>query len=278
MSAGRSGTRPQNHVMREDRQHVAGAPALELRGIGKRFGHIDALSDVDLAAYPGQVLAVVGDNGAGKSTLIKVISGLYRPDEGQVLVNGTPKSFQNPAQARDAGIATVFQDLALVEVLDVATNMFIGQFPRKKRLFVDRKAIERESRQFLDELNATVPSVRTPIGMLSGGQRQIVAIARAIRTGAEVVLLDEPTAALGVRETAQAADMIRRLRDRGHAVVCVSHDLEFVFKFADQVHVQRLGRVAGVRDVATTSRDEVIGLITGAISDDAGSGARKVTA
>jgi ABC-type sugar transport system ATPase subunit len=256
---------------------AGGAPALELKGIGKRFGHINALTDVDLTAQAGQITAVVGDNGAGKSTLIKVICGLYRPDDGQVFVNGDPLTFQNPAQARQAGIATVFQDLALVEVLDVATNMFIGQFPRKRRIFVDRKAIERESRQFLDELNATVPSVRTPIGMLSGGQRQIIAIARAVRTGADVVLLDEPTAALGVRETAQAGDMIRRLRDRGHAVVCVSHDLEFVFKLADQVHVQRLGRVAGVRDVVSTTRDEVIGLITGAFSDDPLTGARQAT-
>jgi ABC-type sugar transport system ATPase subunit len=251
------------------------APALELRGIGKRFGHIEALADVNLTAYPGEILAVVGDNGAGKSTLIKVICGLYRPDQGQVFVNGEPSTFHDPAQAREAGIATVFQDLALIEVLDVATNMFIGQFPRKRRIFVDRKAIERESRQFLDQLNATVPSVRTPIGMLSGGQRQIIAIARAIRTGADVVLLDEPTAALGVRETAQAGDMIRRLRDRGHAVVCVSHDLEFVFKLADRIHVQRLGHVAGVREVARTTRDEVIGLITGLITDDVRSGARE---
>lgn len=258
-----------------DTLHGTARGALELRGIGKNFGHIQALSDVNLTAHPGEILAVVGDNGAGKSTLIKVICGLYQPDEGQVLVNGEPTSFSNPAQARDAGIATVFQDLALIEVLDVATNMFIGQFPRKGRIFVDRKAIERDSRAFLDDLKATVPSVRTPIGMLSGGQRQIIAIARAIRTGASVVLLDEPTAALGVRETAQAGDMIRRLRDRGHAVVCVSHDLEFVFKLADRVHVQRLGRVAGVREVARTTRDEVIGLITGLITDDAHSGAGK---
>lgn len=244
-----------------------GAPALEMRGISKRFGHVEALSDVALSANSGEILAVVGDNGAGKSTLIKIISGLYHPDEGEVLVRGEPADFHDPAQPRQAGIATVFQDLALVEVLDVATNMFIGQLPRKGRIFVDRKAIERESREFLDNLNATVASVRTPVGMLSGGQRQIVAIARAIRTGAGVVLLDEPTAALGVRETAQAGDMIRMLRDQGHAVVCVSHDLEFVFKLADRIHVQRLGRVAGVREVASTTRDEVVGLITGLFTD-----------
>lgn len=242
-------------------------PTLELRGIKKTFGHVAALKGVDLAAFPGEILAVVGDNGAGKSSLIRTISGVYRPDEGAILVNGEEHAFPNPAAARSAGIATVFQDLALIEVLDVATNMFIGQYPRRGP-FVRRKAMEREARAFLDELGVSVASVRTEIGMLSGGQRQIVAIARAMRTGGRVVLLDEPTAALGVRETAQAADMIRALRERGNAVIVVSHDMSLVFELADSIQVMRLGEVAGVRRRADTTRDEIIGLITGALSGD----------
>ena len=238
--------------------------ALELHGVGKTLGHVVALHDVDLTAELGQVLAIVGDNGAGKSNLIRVMSGVNRPDSGRILVHGEERTFANPAAAREAGIATVFQELALVEVLDVATNMFLGQFPRRGP-FVNRRAMESESRAFLDELGVTVSSVRTEVGMLSGGQRQMVAIARAMRSGGDIVLLDEPTAALGVRETAQAADMIRRLRDRGNAVICVSHDMDFVLDLADRIHVMRLGRVAGVVDRAQTTRDEVIGLITGSI-------------
>lgn len=242
-------------------------PTLELRAITKRFGHVAALRDVHLSAYAGQILAVVGDNGAGKSSLIRTISGVYRPDEGTVRVEGEEQNFANPAAARAAGVATVFQDLALVEVLDVATNMFIGQYPRRGP-FVRRRAMERQTRAFLDELGVSVASVRTEIGMLSGGQRQIVAIARAMRTGGRIVLLDEPTAALGVRETAQAADMIRTLRDRGNTVIIVSHDMSLVFDLADRIQVMRLGRVAGVRERTRTTRDEIIGLITGAVTGD----------
>jgi ABC-type sugar transport system ATPase subunit len=243
-------------------------PALELRGIAKRFGQVTALQDVSLTAYPGEVLAIVGDNGAGKSTLIKTISGVHRPDQGEILVAGDPVIFHNPAEARSAGVATVFQDLALVECLDVATNMYLGQLPRKG-LIVDRKKMDLESRRFLDELKVTVSDVHTQIGMLSGGQRQIIAIARAVRSGAHTILLDEPTAALGVRETAHAADIIRALRDAGNAVICVSHDMEFVFKLADRVQVMRLGKVVGTRWVNRTTRDEVIALITGTRQDAA---------
>ncbi len=242
------------------------AADLELRGITKRFGHVTALAGVDLTAYAGQVLAILGDNGAGKSTLIKVISGVYQQDEGEIRVDGSHVAFRSPADSRRAGVATVFQDLALVEVLDVATNMFLGQFPRRG-WFVDRKAMDSQSRAFLEEHNVTVASVKAEMGMLSGGQRQIVAIARAMRTGAGIVLLDEPTAALGVRETAHATNLIRDLRGRGTTVICVSHDMNFVFDVADRVQVMRLGRVAGVRDVTATTKDEIIGLITGSLSD-----------
>lgn len=251
---------------------VVTAPSLQLRGITKSFGHVTALADVHLDAYPGEILAVVGDNGAGKSSLIRTISGIYKPDTGSVAVDGTQRHLTSAADARDAGIATVFQDLALVEVLDVATNMFLGQIPRRGP-FADRKRMEREAREFLDELNVTVSSVRTQIGMLSGGQRQIIAIARAMRTGGQIALLDEPTAALGVRETAQAAQMISTLKDRGVAVIIVSHDMGLVFELADRIQVMRLGRVAGVRKRAETTREEIIGLITGSIIDDRATGA-----
>lgn len=240
---------------------------LHLRGLTKAFGQVQALTDVDLDVVPGEILAIVGDNGAGKSTLIKAISGIHRPNRGTIELDGVKLQFRSPADAREAGIATVYQDLALVEVLDVATNMYIGQLPTRG-WFVDRARMERDSRQLLDDLNVTVKSVRTPVGMLSGGQRQIVAIARAMRTGAKVVLLDEPTAALGVRETAHAVNLIRSLRERGAAVICISHDMNFVFDIADRVHVMRLGRTAGVRDVRNTSRNDVVALITGAAEDE----------
>jgi ABC-type sugar transport system ATPase subunit len=241
-------------------------PALRVSELSKSFGHVAALRDVTLAADEGEIVALVGDNGAGKSTLLKIVTGVHRPDRGTIEVHGTRLGFRNPADARLAGIGSVHQDLAVVECLDVATNMFLGQVPRRW-WFVDRHRMERESRRALDELGISLASVRTPIGMLSGGQRQIVAIARALRSGATIVLLDEPTAALGVRETARAKQVIRDLGDSGHAVVLVSHDLELVFDVADRVEVLRLGRNAGSRRVASTSREEVVGLITGATSD-----------
>jgi ABC-type sugar transport system ATPase subunit len=240
---------------------------LSIRGVSKNFGHVTALTGVDLDAYPGQILALLGDNGAGKSTLVKVMSGLISQDEGTIRASGVEHKFSSPAEARAAGIATVYQDLALVEVLDVATNMFIGQVPTRG-LFVDRRRMVRESEEFLKSLKATVSSVETPIGMLSGGQRQIIAIARALRLGADTVILDEPTAALGVRETALVSDMIKTLRDNGKAVVLVTHDMELMFEVADRAEVLRLGEVAGVKEVESTTREEIVGLITGARTDE----------
>jgi ABC-type sugar transport system ATPase subunit len=247
----------------------SGVPALALRGIFKSFGHVNALTDVDLDVWPGEVLALLGDNGAGKSTLVKIMSGLHAPDAGEIRVRGEVRHFVSPSHAQRAGVVTVYQDLALVEVLDVATNMFIGQVPTRHGL-VDRRRMIRETEAFLASLNVTVASVRTPIGMLSGGQRQIIAIARALRRGADTVLLDEPTAALGVRETAQAADLIATLRDQGRAVILVTHDMELVFEIADRMVVLRLGRVGGTRPVADTDRDEIVGLITGSRTDVTG--------
>jgi ABC-type sugar transport system ATPase subunit len=242
---------------------MPGDEILRLTGIHQVFGHITALAGVDLVARPGEVLAIVGDNGAGKSSLVNIMAGIRRPTAGTIHVSGNAVEFHSPADATHAGIAVVTQDLALVECLDVATNMFIGQTPRRFGL-VDWTTIRRETRAFLDGVGATVPDVRTPIGMLSGGQRQMVAIARALRTGAPVVLMDEPTAALGVRETAQVAELISRLKHQGKAVVVVSHDLPLVFEIADRIQVMRLGRSAGVVKAATTTQPEIVGLITGA--------------
>lgn len=239
------------------------APFLEIRGISKSFGHIEAVADVDLEAHLGEVLAIVGDNGAGKSTLMSVLIGLQRPTHGTIRVAGLERQFGSPNEAVGAGISAVTQNLALVECLDVATNMFMGQFPRRWG-FVDKKKMDADARLFLDSVKATVPDVRLPIGMLSGGQRQMVSIARALRTGAQLVVMDEPTAALGVRETAQVVDLIRNLKEQGRGVIIVSHDIELVFLVADRVQVMRRGRSVATVDVAETSQPEIISLITGA--------------
>ncbi|MFI5959384.1 ATP-binding cassette domain-containing protein [Cryptosporangium sp. NPDC051539] len=232
-------------------------PVLQLRNVRKYFGSVSALEDVGLAAYPGEVHAVVGDNGAGKSTMIKIITGIHRADEGEVLVEGDAEGNRD--------IAVVYQDLALVECLDIAHNMALGNLPRKFGIVLDRRRMEREAAKVLGDLKVRVGNVRTPVGLLSGGQRQVVAIARAVRMDRPIMLLDEPTAALGVQETAHVGDIIEELRASGKAVLLVSHDLDFVFSHADRVTVLRLGRTVGTRRIADVGREEVIGMITGAI-------------
>jgi simple sugar transport system ATP-binding protein/D-xylose transport system ATP-binding protein len=245
------------------------ASVLRLRGIRKYFGSVSALEDVRIDAFAGEVHAVVGDNGAGKSTMIKIITGIYRADEGEVLVNGEDLGHvRSAAEAQERGIAVVYQDLALVECLDIAHNMALGNLPRKFGFVLDRRRMEREAAQVLKELNVRVGNVRTPVGLLSGGQRQVVAVARAVRMDKPIILLDEPTAALGVQETAHVGDIIDELRASGKAVIIVSHDLEFVFSHADRVTVLRLGRTVGTRRISETGREEVVGMITGAIRPD----------
>jgi simple sugar transport system ATP-binding protein/D-xylose transport system ATP-binding protein len=242
-------------------------PALQLRAVSKAFGHVQALKRVDLAAMPGEVHGIVGDNGAGKSTMLKIMCGIHRSDTGTMFIGGSQASLHSPADALERGIAVVYQDLALVEVLDVATNMALGSLPRRRGM-LDRKRMEREAEQVFDELKIRVGSVDTPVGLLSGGERQIVAIARAIRKNTQIILLDEPTAALGVRETAHVGEIVSEVRNQGKAIVCISHDLEFVFKHADRITVMRLGNSVAVREVARTTRDEIVGLITGTIGPD----------
>ena len=255
---------------------LSARPALELRGIAKAFGQVQALSRVDFVAYPGEVHAVVGDNGAGKSTTLKVMCGIHRSDEGAMLVGGQPVAMRDASEGHKHGIAVVHQDLALVECLDVATNMALGGIPRRGRYFLDRRRMDREAARVLDDLKIRVGSVKTPIGLLSGGERQIVAIARAVRMNTPIILLDEPTAALGVRETAHVGHILRELRSQGKAVICISHDLEFVFENADRITVMRLGHSVGTREVAATSRDEIVGLITGAIKRPESAAVRSV--
>ncbi len=241
---------------------------LELRGVKKFFGSVSALEDMSFTAYAGEVHAIVGDNGAGKSTAIKIITGIYSADEGEIAVLGEAlPQRRSAAQLQSHGIAVVYQDLALVECLDIATNVSLGRLPTRFGI-LDRKQMRREARKILSDLNVRVTDVTTPVGLLSGGQRQIIAIARAVRLDMPLLLLDEPTAALGVQETAHVGEIIDQLKPTGKAIVCVSHDLDFVFRHADRVTVLRLGRTVGSRTVAKTSRDEIIGLITGAIEPD----------
>lgn len=242
--------------------NAGGELFLHARGISKTFGHIRALTDVTLEVSRGEVLAIVGDNGAGKSTLMNVLIGICQPSAGEIHIQGVEQQFVSPRAAAAAGIAAVTQDLALVECLDVSTNMSLGHAPGRWGI-VDRRAMDREARHFLDGVHATVPDVRMPIGMLSGGQRQMVAVARALRTGAPIVVMDEPTAALGVRETAQVVELISSLRSDGKGVVLVSHDMGIVFKLADRVQVLRQGRSVGMHEIARTTPEEVIAMITG---------------
>ncbi|MES1249020.1 MAG: ATP-binding cassette domain-containing protein [Actinomycetota bacterium] len=245
-----------------------GAPALELRGLAKAFGRVHALNHVDLAAYPGELHAIVGDNGAGKSTALKIMCGIYRSDAGELVVNGESVTLHSAADALGHGIAVVYQDLALVECLDVATNMALGNLPRRGWLLLDRRRMEREASRVFDDLKIRVASVKTEVGLLSGGERQIVAVARALRLDTGIMLLDEPTAALGVRETARVGGILQELRARGKAIICISHDLEFVFNYADRITVMRLGYSVGTRETAKTTRDEIVGMITGTIGRD----------
>ncbi len=201
-------------------------PILQIRGVNKRFGAVQALSDVEFEAYPGEVVALVGDNGAGKSTLVKVISGVYRPDSGEYVFEGHPVTINNPRDATNLGIETVYQDLALCDNLDVVANLYLGREQAQTMIpgllkTLDELEMEREARRIVGELHVRIPSVRIPIASLSGGQRQSTAVARAVMWNSKVVLLDEPTAALGVEQTRQVKDLIRRLRDRGLGVQLV---------------------------------------------------------
>jgi D-xylose transport system ATP-binding protein len=238
-------------------------PFLRAEGIAKRFGNVRALAGVSISIYPGEVIALVGDNGAGKSVFVSILSGVRRPDEGQLYVNGQPVTLSTPAVAHRHGIVTVFQDLALVNERDVAANIFLGrELTRFRGLVVDRAQMVRDARAIIRRLQVGLPDVRTPVRSLSGGQRQAVAVARAIvRGAARMVIMDEPTAALGVRESGKVNDLIRALKNEGRTVLLISHNVEHVFSLADRVVVFRLGHCIADLRIVDTTHDEVVGLI-----------------
>lgn len=242
---------------------MSATPVLALRGISKRFGAVQALTDVDLEVRAGEVVALVGDNGAGKSTLVKTVAGVHAIDDGRIEWGGRPVRIHKPHDAQNLGIATVYQDLSLCDNLDVVGNLFLGQEIRTVGV-LDEVEMERRSRELLTTLSIRIPSVRIPTASLSGGQRQTVAIARSLLGDPKLVILDEPTAALGVEQTAQVLDLVERLRERGHAVLLISHNMEDVRAVADRVAVLRLGRNNGVFDVASTTQEEIVAAITGA--------------
>jgi len=236
-----------------------------LRHISKHFGAVQALSDVTFEAYAGEVLGLVGDNGAGKSTLIKTIAGIYLPDAGEYVFDGTPQTVRGPTDVTRLGIATVYQDLALCDNLDVVANLFLGrEVAAGGPAPMDEVLMEQRALSVLSRLSVRIPNVRTPIASLSGGQRQSVAVARSVMWNARIVLLDEPTAALGVAQTRQVLDLIKNLRSQGLGVVVISHNLADVFEVFDRIIVLRLGRRAATFDVRNVNRDQVVAAITGA--------------
>src|SRR6266568_5326754 len=245
-------------------QPPSGEPRLRMQGISKSFGAVRALFNVDFEVHDGEVVGLVGDNGAGKSTLIKVISGVGPADEGEIFLEGKQVQIPNPQAANRLGIETVYQDLALCDNLDVVANLFLGREERSFLRSLDEIDMEKQALNVLHSLDVKLPSTRTPVATLSGGQRQSVAVAKSILRQAKVVLLDEPTAALGVAQTRQVLNLIRRLRDQGLAVVVISHNLADVFEVVDRVVVMRLGRRVGTFDIKTSTPEQIVAAITGA--------------
>jgi ABC-type sugar transport system ATPase subunit len=237
-------------------------PLLEARGISKAYGHVQALSEVDVHVGHVETVALVGDNGAGKSTLLKIICGALQPDAGEISLDGEPAAFATPSDAAKRGIAVVYQDLALVDTRDIAANVFLGREPG--RIFVSRRLMRREARRVFNELKISIPSVRTLVGQLSGGQRQTVAIARAVHQGGRLVIMDEPTAALGVEGQRKVLQLIDDLREQGSSVVVISHNLEHVFSVADRIVVLRGGRLVGARRKSEATPEEIVQMIVGA--------------
>jgi fructose transport system ATP-binding protein len=246
-------------------------PVLEARGLVKLFGRVVGLSGVDLTLYSGEVLAVIGDNGAGKSTMIKCLSGAMVPDQGSIFVDGTEVHFKRPQDARDAGIETVYQTLAVAPALDIASNLFLAREIRRKGMLgsvlrmLDTGEMKRQATDHIKRLGiSTLQNISQTVETLSGGQRQAVAVARAAAFGGKVVILDEPTAALGVRETNQVLQLVRDLRDQQLAVILISHNMPNVFDVADRIQIQRLGTTAGIVTPKSHSMQDAVAIMTGA--------------
>jgi ABC-type sugar transport system ATPase subunit len=244
-------------------------PLIEARGITKSFGRVVALRGADFAARLGEVSALVGDNGAGKSTLIKIFSGALQPDGGALLLDGQPMHISSPAEARQLGIETVYQDLALAPSLDVASNLFLGREARQRGLlgaigFLDDRLMRKRAQEEMANLQIGLSSVRQPVLTLSGGQRQAIAVARAVAWGKRIVIMDEPTAALGIRESRMVLQLIKRIKQTGLAVIMISHNLPEVFEVADRITILRLGRTVRQMRRAEASMDDVVAFMTGA--------------
>lgn len=250
-------------------------PVLEARGLVKRYGNVTALNGADFDLLPGEILAVIGDNGAGKSSLIKVLSGAVIPDEGQLLLDGRPVQFRSPLDARRQGIETVYQDLAVAPALDIVDNLFLGRELRRPGILgsvfrmLDKKRMLAEATIHMQDLKIGVQSMRQPVETLSGGQRQGVAVARSAAFARHVVIMDEPTAALGVKESHMVLDLIRNVRERGLPVILISHNMPHVFDVADRVHIQRLGRRVAVINPRDFSMSDAVAIMTGAMAGEA---------
>lgn len=242
---------------------LAPEPLLIARNITKSFGHVQALSNAYIDVRAGEIVALVGDNGAGKSTLIKVLSGAHRPDAGEIIVRGQSAAINSPSDAFDLGIATVYQDLALLPSRDVVANLYVGRELTNNGL-LDRRKMTEEANRVVRQLRTNLPSVHTPVRFLSGGQRQAVAIARVVHFGAEILLLDEPTAALGVKESHEMLTLIENLKEQNKAIIVVSHNLAHVFRICDRITVLRHGETVGTLIKEDTDSTEVVQLITGA--------------
>jgi len=245
-------------------------PILEAQGLVKRYGQVTALDGADFELYPDEIVAIIGDNGAGKSTLIKALSGALQPDDGEIRLDGERVHFRTPLDARRAGIETVYQDLAVAPALDIAANIFLGREKRRGGplggvlRMIDKRAMRREATRHFDELKIAVRSIGQPVETLSGGQRQGVAVARASAWARRLAIMDEPTAALGVKETAQVLDLIRRVRERGLPVILISHDMPHVFELADRILIMRLGKRVAVVTPQTHTMPEAVAIMTGA--------------
>jgi fructose transport system ATP-binding protein len=245
-------------------------PVLEAHGLVKRYGHVTALDGADFELLPGEILAVIGDNGAGKSSLIKALSGAITPDAGQILLDGRPVRFHSPADARRAGIETVYQDLAVAPALDIASNLFLGREVRRKGILgtvfrlLDTKRMQADASGHMADLKIGIGSIGQAVETLSGGQRQGVAVARSAAFARHVVIMDEPTAALGVKESGMVLDLIREVRGRGLPVILISHDIPTVFDVADRIHIQRLGRRVAVVEPGEVDMAGAVAIMTGA--------------
>lgn len=248
-------------------------PILKARGITKRYGRVTALDNADFDLYDGEILAVIGDNGAGKSTLIKSLCGAVQPDSGDIFLNGKKIVFNSPLDARKHGIETVYQSLAVSPALNIVENLFLGREIKRSGIlgmlgFLDKKQMLHDAKQYMDDLKFRIQSMEQPVETLSGGQRQGVAVARSAAFAKNVIIMDEPTAALGVKESGMVVDLIRKVRDKGLPVILISHNMPHVFELADRIHIQRLGKRIAVVDPKEVTQNDAVAIMTGALDPE----------